>query len=181
MQAVYDETAETQQTEPQTILRMKNITKRFPGVVALDNVDFDVHPGEVHALVGENGAGKSTLMNIMSGIYTGYDGQILFNEAPVSFHNTRDAQNTGIAMIHQELNLIPELTVYENIFLGREHKTLGTIVNRRSMRRTAEKLMSDLGLDIDTNRPINRLRVGQRQLVEIAKALNVNSQDHHYG
>lgn len=175
MQAVYNQIAENKQTESEVILSMKHITKRFPGVVALDEVSFDVHVGEVHALVGENGAGKSTLMNIMSGIYTGFEGQILFNNTPVTFHNTRDAQHTGIAMIHQELNLIPELTVYENIFLGREHKTLGTIINRRSMRHTAEKLMSDLGLDIDTNRPISRLRVGQRQLVEIAKALNVNA------
>ena len=157
-----------------TILSMQHITKRFPGVVALDDVSFDVYPGEVHALVGENGAGKSTLMNIMSGTYTDYEGQLLLNGEPVKFHNPRDAQNAGIVMIHQELNLVPELTVYENIFLGREHVSFG-IVNRGSMRRTAQKLMADLGLDIDPNRPINRLRVGQRQLVEIAKALNLNS------
>jgi ABC-type sugar transport system ATPase subunit len=161
--------------ELQVILSMKNITKRFPGVMALDNVSFDVHVGEVHCLVGENGAGKSTLMNIMSGVYTGYEGQIVLSGHTVAFHNTRDAQNAGIAMIHQELNLVPELTVYENIFLGREHKTAGTILNRRSMRRAAQKLMSDLGLDIDTNRLISRLRVGQRQLVEIAKALSLNA------
>ena len=157
------------------ILSMNNITKRFPGVIALDNVSFDVHVGEVHCLVGENGAGKSTLMNIMSGVYTGYDGQIVLNGHPMTFHNTRDAQNAGIAMIHQELNLVPELTVYENIFLGREHMTARTILNRRSMRRAAQKLMSDLGLDIDPNRLISRLRVGQRQLVEIAKALSLNA------
>ncbi len=158
-----------------SILSMRHITKRFPGVIALDEVTFDVHPGEVHGLVGENGAGKSTLMNIMSGVYTDYEGQLLLNDEPVRFHGPGDAQHAGIVMIHQELNLVPELTVYENIFLGREHKFLRSIINQRSMRRTAQKLMFDLGLDIDPNRPINRLRVGQRQLVEIAKALNLNS------
>jgi ABC-type sugar transport system ATPase subunit len=166
---------DVQPVESPVILSMKSITKRFPGVIALDAVSFDVHVGEVHCLVGENGAGKSTLMNIMGGVYTGFEGQILLDEHPMTFHNTREAQHAGIAMIHQELNLVPELTVYENIFLGREHKTARTILNRRSMRRMAQKLMSDLGLDIDTNRLISRLRVGQRQLVEIAKALSLNS------
>ena len=155
------------------ILSMRNITKRFPGVVALDDVSFDVHVGEVHALVGENGAGKSTLMKIMSGVYTDYDGEMLLNDQPVSYHNTREAIDSGVAMIHQELNLVPQLTVYENIFLGREHKTrLGTL-DRPSMRRAAEALMSRLGLDIDTSRTIERLRVGQRQLIEIATALGL--------
>ena len=163
-------------TEARVVLSMRNITKRFPGVLALNNVSFDVHVGEVHGLVGENGAGKSTLMNIMSGVYTGYDGQIFMDDHPVTFHSTREAQNHGIAMIHQELNLVPELTVYENILLGREHKLAGTILNRRSMRRAAQKLMADLGLDIDTSRHISQLRVGQRQLVEIAKALSLNAQ-----
>jgi ABC-type sugar transport system ATPase subunit len=154
---------------------MRHINKRFPGVVALNDVSFDVHVGEVHCLVGENGAGKSTLMKIMSGVYTDFEGEMILNGQPVVFRNTRDAQEHGIAMIHQELNLIPELTVYENIFLGRELKTrLGTI-DRRQMRQEAEDLMRRLGVDIDTNRSISRLRVGQQQLVEIAKALSLNS------
>jgi ABC-type sugar transport system ATPase subunit len=157
------------------ILSMRNITKRFPGVVALDDVSFDVHAGEVHGLVGENGAGKSTLVKIMSGVYTEFDGVMLLDDQPVAFRNTREAIDSGIAMIHQELNLVSELTVFENIFLGREHKTrLGTL-DRRSMRRAAEALMSNLGLDIDTSRPIERLRVSQRQLVEIAKALSLDT------
>ena len=157
------------------ILSMRNITKRFPGVLALDDVSFDVHVGEVHGLVGENGAGKSTLVKIMSGVYTEFDGEMLLDDQPVAFHNTREAIDSGIAMIHQELNLVPELTVYENIFLGRESKTrLGTL-DRRAMRRAAEALMSRLGLDIDTNRTIERLRVSQRQLVEIAKALSLDT------
>ncbi len=159
----------------QPILKMRNITKRFPGVVALDDVTFEVRPGEVHGLVGENGAGKSTLMNILSGVYTHYEGEVVLNGTPVLFHNTRAAQEAGVAMIHQELNLVPELAVYENIFLGQEHKRARFILDRRSMRRAARQLMADLGLDINTDRAVDQLRVGQRQLVEIAKALNLNS------
>jgi ribose transport system ATP-binding protein len=156
-------------------LSMRPITKRFPGVVALEDVSFDVHVGQVHGLVGENGAGKSTLMKIMSGIYTEYDGQMLLEGEPVAFRDTREAIDNGVVMIHQELNLVPELSVYENIFLGREHKTrLGTI-DRRAMRKAADSLMSTLGLDIDTSRAIGRLRVSQRQLVEIAKALSYHT------
>ncbi len=157
------------------ILSMQNITKRFPGVMALDDVTFAVHAGEVHCLVGENGAGKSTLMKIMSGVYTDFDGELLIEGEAVRFHSTRDAQAHSIAMIHQELNLVPELTVYENIFLAREFKTNLGIVDRRGMRLAAQQLMSELGLDIDPNRTINQLRVGQRQLVEIAKALSLHS------
>ncbi len=169
-------------TEPQSqvedrpiLLKMEHITKRFPGVLALNDVSFDVRVGEVHGLVGENGAGKSTLMKIMSGIYTEFDGQMLLNGHPVAFHGPREAQNSGIAMIHQELNLVPELTVYENIFLGREHRTwLGTL-SRRAMRRSAEDLLASLGLDINPNSAISQLRVGQCQLVEIAKALSLDA------
>jgi ribose transport system ATP-binding protein len=156
-------------------LSMRHITKRFPGVVALEDVSFDVRVGQVHGLVGENGAGKSTLMKIMSGIYTEYEGEMLLEGEPVSFRGPREAIDSGVAMIHQELNLVPELSVYENIFLGREHKTrLGT-VDRGAMRRAADALMGNLGLDIDTSRPIERLRVSQRQLVEIAKALSLDT------
>jgi ribose transport system ATP-binding protein len=156
-------------------LSMRHINKRFPGVVALDDVSFDTYAGEVHCLVGENGAGKSTLMNIMSGTYVEFEGAMLLNGQSVIFQNTREAQNSGIAMIHQELNLVPELTVYENIFLGREHKTRLGIIDRRAMRQAAETLMIKLGLKIDTNRLISQLRVGQRQLVEIAKALSLDA------
>jgi ribose transport system ATP-binding protein len=160
---------------PAPYLSMRHITKRFPGVVALEDVSFDVHVGQVHGLVGENGAGKSTLMKIMSGIYTEYEGEMRLAGEPVSFRNTREAIDAGVAMIHQELNLVPELSVYENIFLGREHKTrLGT-VDRRAMRKAADAVMARLGLDLDTSRPIARLRVSQRQLVEIAKALSLDT------
>ncbi len=167
--------ASTGSSQAPAFLTMRQITKRFPGVLALEDVSFDVHVGQVHGLVGENGAGKSTLMKIMSGIYTDYEGQMLLDGKPVSFRGPREAIDSGVAMIHQELNLVPELSVYENIFLGREHKTrLGTI-NRRAMHKAADTLMSRLGLDIDTGRPIKRLRVSQRQLVEIAKALSLDT------
>jgi ribose transport system ATP-binding protein len=167
-------TAATDATAP-AFLSMRDITKRFPGVVALEDVSFDVHVGQVHGLVGENGAGKSTLMKIMSGIYTDYEGQMLLDGEPVTFRDTREAIDSGVAMIHQELNLVPELSVYENIFLGREHKTRVGTIDRRAMRRAADALMSKLGLDIDTSRAIERLRVSQRQLVEIAKALSLDT------
>jgi ABC-type sugar transport system ATPase subunit len=154
---------------------MRDITKRFPGVIAVHEVSLDVREGEVHALVGENGAGKSTLMRIMSGVYTDFDGALLIDGEPASFQDTRDAQDRGIAMIHQELNLVAELTVYENIFLGREHRTRLGVLDRRSMRRAAGALMARLGLDIDADRVVGRLRVGQRQLVEIAKALSLDT------
>jgi ribose transport system ATP-binding protein len=157
------------------ILSMRDITKRFPGVVALRDVSLEVHAGEVHALVGENGAGKSTLMRIMSGVYTDFDGSMAIDGEPVSFGDTREAQDAGIAMIHQELNLVPELTVYENIFLGREHRNRLGVLDRASMRRASAALMARLGLDIDGDRVIDRLRVGQRQLVEIAKALSLDT------
>ncbi|MCB1435482.1 MAG: sugar ABC transporter ATP-binding protein, partial [Alphaproteobacteria bacterium] len=132
-----DSASLSNQNSPQAapvILSMQEITKRFPGVVALDHVTFDVHAGEVHGLVGENGAGKSTLMKIMSGTYTEYDGQMRMMDQVTAFHDTRDAQDAGIAMIHQELNLVSELTVYENIFLGREYKTRFGLIDRRGMR-----------------------------------------------
>jgi len=153
------------------LLQMRQVDKWFGGVHAVSHVDFEVRAGEIHALIGENGAGKSTLMRILSGAILPDGGEIVFDGRKLHMRGP----NAGIAMIHQELNLVPELTVYENIFLGREHRTGRVVLNRRSMRRAAQRLMADLGLDIDTNRPISRLRVGQRQLVEIAKALSLNA------
>jgi ribose transport system ATP-binding protein len=157
------------------ILQMQDITKRFPGVVALDNVSFNVHQGEVHCLIGENGAGKSTLVKIMSGVYTEYEGQISLDGQPIRLHSTKDAQVHGIGMIHQELNLVPELRVYENIFLGRElDRPLG-ILRRRHMINDSLQLLGRLGVKLDPRRPLRQLRIGERQLVEIAKALGLNA------
>jgi ribose transport system ATP-binding protein len=102
------------------MLAVENITKKFSGVTALNNVSMEFHPGKVNAIVGENGAGKSTLMKILSGVYSEYEGTVLYKSRLVSFSNVREAQDCGIAIIHQELNLIPYLTIQENIFLGRE-------------------------------------------------------------
>src|SRR3954471_7138858 len=102
------------------VLAVENITKRFPGVVALDRVSLELHAGKVNAIIGENGAGKSTLMKILSGVYEEYEGKIIFKNKKVSFSNPKEAQDSGIAIIHQELNLIPYLSITENIFLGRE-------------------------------------------------------------
>ena len=157
------------------VFAMKGITKRFPGVTALEDVSFTVHTGEVHCLVGENGAGKSTLMKIMSGVYSGYEGELFLRGEPVTLTDTRNAQDKGVAMIHQELNLIPGLSVFENIFLGREPKTRFGAVDRQRMRKEADALLSRLGLDIPSERLVSQLRVGQQQLVEIAKALSLDA------
>src|SRR4051794_15280858 len=120
--------AESILAESPPILQMQDITKHFPGVIALNKVSLDVRQGEVHCLMGENGAGKSTLMKILSGAYTEYEGQLLLDGKPIRLRNPKDGQVHGIAMIYQELNLVPELSVYENIFLGRElHGPLGVI------------------------------------------------------
>ncbi len=161
--------------ETPAILHMQGITKRFPGVVALSDVSFDVRRGEVHCLLGENGAGKSTLVKIMSGVYTEYEGQILLDGAPIKLHSPKEAQTHGIGMIHQELNLVSELRVYENVFLGRElHGPLGRL-NRGAMRRETTALLDRLGVQIDPDKTVRQLRVGSRQLIEISKALSLNA------
>ncbi len=163
------------QSQHRIVLQMQNITKRFPGVVALDDVSFDVHEGEVHCLMGENGAGKSTLMKVMNGIYTEYEGQILLDGQPIRLHSTKDAQQYGLGMIHQELNLVPELTVYENIFLGRELRTRFGTLDSGTMQKEASALLQRLSVKIDPRRPLRQLRIGERQLVEIAKALSLDA------
>lgn len=155
------------------ILEMKNITKRFPGVKALDQVNFKVRRGEIHCLVGENGAGKSTLMKVLSGIYAygSYEGQILWNGQEQRFTCIRDSENTGIAIISQELALIPELSVYENIFFGHEIAK-GWLVNWHQTILEAEKILKRVKLDVNPSIKVKELRVGNQQLVEIAKTLS---------
>ncbi|GMV67283.1 MAG: sugar ABC transporter ATP-binding protein [Candidatus Omnitrophica bacterium] len=158
---------------PATILRMENISKDFDGVHALSNVNFSVLKGEIHALVGENGAGKSTLMKILSGVYPhgSYGGTIHYKDQPASFRDTREAQRSGVAIIHQELNLVNGMTVAENIFLGREPNRFGW-VNWRRMRSDARVLLERLGLDFPPETLVSSLSVGQSQMTEIAKALS---------
>ena len=153
------------------LLEMRDITKEFPGVRALDHVNFDLRAGETHAFVGENGAGKSTLMKILAGVYSEYGGEIRLNGKPVRFRNVRDAEHAGIAVVFQELSLVRELTVGENIFLGREPSRLG-IVSWEELYSRTEQLLRNLRLDIDPGREVGMLGTGRQQLVEIAKALS---------
>ena len=153
----------------------KNITKRFPGVTALDNICMELFPGKVNAIIGENGAGKSTLMKIFSGVHTEYEGEIILNDNPVHFSSTKDAEAAGIAIIHQELNLVPYLTITENIFLGSELVNTWGVLDKKKMQEKAKQLLKRLNLDIDPNTKISSLKVGQQQLIEIAKALHVDA------
>jgi len=157
------------------ILQMERITKRFPGVVALSEVSLACRKGEVHALVGENGAGKSTLVKILSGAYLPDDGQIVFKGREVELDSPRRAQQLGIAIIMQEFNLLPYLTVQENVFLGREPRGwLGFIDTREAAQRSRE-LLHAMSVDIDVFELVDRLSVAQRQFVEIAKALSLGA------
>ena len=155
------------------LLSMRGITKDFPGVRALDDVNFEVHSGEIHALCGENGAGKSTLIKILGTVHPHgtYDGQLLIDGAEQQFRHVRDAEHAGIAVIHQELALIPEMTVAENIYLGREPCRLG-IIDKTRLYNDAGTLLEQFGLDIPLHGQVYKLGIGQQQLVEIAKALS---------
>jgi ABC-type sugar transport system ATPase subunit len=157
------------------MLEIRAVSKSFPGVRALHDVSFTVERGEVHALVGENGAGKSTLMKILSGAYTDFQGNLVLDGQPLVLGGPRDAQLRGIATIYQELNLIPELTVAENIFLGREPRTTAGLLDVPRMDDEARELLQRLSLPIPPNRPVKWLRVGEQQLVEVAKALSLDA------
>jgi ribose transport system ATP-binding protein len=157
------------------VLVVENITKKFPGVIALANVCLEIEQGKVTAIIGENGAGKSTLMKILSGVYHDFDGRIIFKNQQVKFSNPKEAQEKGIAIIHQELNLIPYLTVTENIFLGRERINSWGILDKKAMRLKTKSLLQKLKLSVDPNTLVSDLKVGQQQVVEIAKALLVES------
>ena len=158
-----------------TILEMKNITKIFPGVKALDNVNLQVKANEIHALVGENGAGKSTLMNILSGIYPygSYDGEIYFKERLCQFKNIKDSEKLGIVIIHQELALVQYLSIAENMFLGNEQSKNG-IINWDTTINKSKELLNRVGLNESPETLIMNIGVGKQQLVEIAKALSKN-------
>lgn len=157
------------------ILEMRNITKEFPGVKALNNVSFRVAQGEIHCLVGENGAGKSTLMKVLSGVYPygTYTGEILFAGQPQRFRGIRDSEKVGIAIIYQELALVPEMTVYENIFLGNEIRN-GPVINWNETIKRATEVLKKVRLNVNPATKVRDLGVGKQQLVEIAKALSRN-------
>jgi ribose transport system ATP-binding protein len=153
------------------MLVAENISKRFSGVTALDRVNLQLAAGKVTAIIGENGAGKSTLMKILSGVYDDYEGQLIFKGQPIHFNNPREAQQAGIAIIHQELNLIPYLSITENLFLGREINNRWGMLDQKAMRLKAEELLRKLKLQVSPDTLIVDLKVGQQQVVEIAKAL----------
>jgi D-xylose transport system ATP-binding protein len=154
------------------LLEMRGISKRFPGVLALDRVSFDLHAGEVHALCGENGAGKSTLMKVLSAVYPygSYDGDIAVDGEVVRFAGVRAAEHAGIAIVHQELSLIPEFSIAENIYLGIEPRRFG-IIQYEELYSRAQRVLDELRLDLDPHVPVGYLGIGQQHLVEIAKAL----------
>jgi len=154
---------------------MAQISMQFPAVLALDSVSFEIEPGEVHGVVGENGAGKSTLMKILSGLQAPTSGQILLDGKATQFSSIRDALAGGVAMIHQELNLVEELSVTENVFLGREEVKLG-VLNRAAMRAKTLDYLKDVHASFDPDSKVSELSIAGKQLVEIAKALAINTE-----
>jgi ABC-type sugar transport system ATPase subunit len=157
------------------LITIEHVTKRFPGVVALNDVSFDVRAGELHAIVGENGAGKSTLMKILSGVIPDYEGQLRLRGQPVHFGGTRDAEDSGVSIIHQELNLVEQLSAAANIFLGREKCAFLGVLDDRAMAQAAGDLLRQLECHISPWQLVRELRVGDQQLVEIAKALSLET------
>ncbi len=158
------------------IVSLQSITKRFGGTLAVNQVDLEIYPGEVHGLVGENGAGKSTLMRVLAGFFPDYEGQILMNGKLERVTQPRDAMRLGIALVHQELSLVPELTVAENIFLGREFKAHlpGLILNRKA-ELEARQILSEVEANISPRTKIRNLSIAKQQLVEIAKGISMHS------
>jgi len=157
------------------ILTMENITKEFVGVKALKNANLDLYPGEVHALVGENGAGKSTLMKILTGIHQKDSGTITFLGKEIHFKNPKEAQENGVIIVHQELNMMNHLSVAENIFIGREQKKLGFWLDDRALEQKSKNLFSKLGISMNPKELIENLTVGKQQMVEIAKAISYHA------
>src|SRR5215218_3200322 len=157
------------------ILEVRRVTKRFPGVLALDDASFELRPGEVHALVGENGAGKSTLIKVITGVYAPDEGQVLFNGEGVSFAEPRESQAAGISTIYQEINLIPLLSVAQNVFLGREPRNSLGLIDKARMNREAAEILERYGIRADVTAPLRSLGLGVQQMVAIARAISVEA------
>ncbi|WP_304236991.1 sugar ABC transporter ATP-binding protein [Jiulongibacter sediminis] len=157
------------------MLEAKNISKSFPGVKALQNVNFTFYAGKVNAILGENGAGKSTLLKVLTGVYQDYEGDILLDGEKVTFESVKAAQLAGVGIIHQELNLIPSLSIAENIFLGNEVKNTFGVLNDMEMESRSAELLQQVNLNISPNTKVESLKVGEQQLVEIAKALLIET------
>lgn len=156
-------------------LHMQHISKTFPGVIALDDVDFELRKSEVHILLGENGAGKSTLMKILSGAYHAGSGKIVLNGQEIEIRSPKHAQTLGISIIYQELNLVPQLSSAENVFLGREPVRMPGVVDHAAMQKQAASILSGLGVSIDVRRPIRELSIAEQQMVEVAKAISLDA------
>jgi len=161
--------------EPDKILDIKSVTKTFPGVIALNNINFQLRKGEVHILLGENGAGKSTLVKILSGAYTKDSGDIFIDDVKIEIKNPKQAQEFGIGVIYQELNLIPHLNVAENIFLGKEFMLPFGAINEKKIFEEAEKILDELNVDINPSELVSTLGTAQQQMVEIARVLSLAS------
>src|SRR5947199_3496240 len=161
----------TQAASSPAALEMRGVTKRFPGVVANDQIDLDVRRGEIHALLGENGAGKTTLMNILYGLVTPDEGEIRIDGTPVTIQGPADAIARGIGMVHQHFMLVPVLSVAENVVLGQEISTVGGILDMRTAERRIRELADRLGFTVDPGARVNQLSLGQQQRVEILKAI----------
>lgn len=157
------------------ILQMTGIHKRFPGVIALTNVNLRLFPGEVHALMGENGAGKSTLIKVLTGVYSIDEGRVEMEGARISLHSPLESQAAGISTVYQEVNLCPNLTVAENIFIGREPRRFGCILWKEMNLRAAELLRERMNLQIDVTLPLHMYSVAVQQLIAIARALNISA------
>jgi ribose transport system ATP-binding protein len=160
--------------EQAPVLEVRRLTKRFPGVLALDDISFELLPGEGHALVGENGAGKSTLIKVMTGVYSPDEGQVLFKGEEVSFSEPRESQEAGISTIYQEINLIPLLSVAQNVFLGREPRNSLGLIDKDRMNREAAEILERYGIRTDVTAPLRSLALGVQQMVAIARAISVD-------
>ena len=162
--------------EQKPIVELEHIYKEFPGVKVLQDISISFYPGKVHVLLGENGAGKSTIIKVISGVYQADQGDVLIHGEKVKFTNIRQSQQRGIQVIHQELSVIEDLMVYENIFLGRERKKSGKILNKAEMIAETQRLMTSIGIDINPKAYIRDLNNGEKQMVEIVRAVSQNSE-----
>ncbi len=156
------------------VLETRGLYKAFPGTIATNNVSFDVHRQEVHAIIGENGAGKSTLCKLLTGLYQPDRGDIIFMGNKVSYRTTTEAMAAGINMVYQERNLIPHLTGAQNIMLGNEITKMGVILDEKEIRATAYKIRDELGIDIPLDMPVGHLSAGVQQSIEIVRAFSTN-------
>jgi len=157
------------------VVELRNITKRFPGVIALKNMSLAIKPGEIHGLVGENGAGKSTLIKVLTGVHLADEGEILAGGQKVVFHNPVDARSAGIACVYQELNIVKLLSITDNIFMGRSVKKRSGLLDYEAMHKQAHDAMLSLGHDIDPAQECGKLGMGLQQMVEIGKAVSLDA------